>query len=113
MKSQNKKHELDRLAYKLDYLKTYNKFFRIKEHWCRGYDVYTVSNDIEQYCFHAESLSDLNTKIRIIFSFLQNEKLANPNLKPCPMGCHNFAHHGVCFDPNAKRNTKNLIIGGR
>jgi len=109
MKRENKKEELKILAYRLDYLKTFNKFFKIEKHYCKGYDVHTIINGKDQYCFNAISLSDLNSKLHLIFSFLQNEKLSQDDLKSCPNGCNDYEHFGQCFNPSAKRDIKNLI----
>ncbi len=108
MTRENKKEELEILAYKLDYLKTYDKHFKVKTNWINGFDLYQIINGKEYFCHGSQTLGELNIKLNFLFAFLQNEKIANKN-KPCPKGCGSYAHFNECFDPYAKRDVKNII----
>lgn len=109
MTRENKKEELKILAYRLDYLKTYDKHFKVKSNWASGFDLYQIINNNESFISNSKTLSELNTKLNFLFSFLQNEKLADHTKKLCPKGCGSYEHYNECFNPDAKRDIKNLI----
>ncbi len=108
MTRENKREELEILAYRLDYLKTYNKHFKVIANWTNGFDLYQIINGKKHFCHSSQTLRELNTNLNFLFSFLQNEKLTNKNT-PCPKGCGSYAHFNACFDPYAKRDIKNII----